>query len=244
MPQEQEQTTGTPEPEITDAQASGNQVEDGGDADYAALQDELRNLREQQKLALGWKDKAERVNQLEAEVQQLKTQSANTSPTMTNSVQQQQAAMNELAAAIQEAEYEASQGDRKAMLLVATLRRQAQLEQQNLVSAQLQHVPVDDRNAVQQKLATGRFADAQAAHDSVIADRYRSGATSTPAPETPSEPKAGTGRPMPVTGKRSGPQQYTMQEYGAEYDRIMASLGPEAARNFARKEMRGDIIVK
>lgn len=243
MPHEQEQTTGTPETEITEAeQASGNPGTDGRDAETAALQDELRNLREQQKLALAWKEKAERANQLEQEVQALRQQASNPSPTMTSPASNAQT-MAELGAAIQEAEYEAAQGDRKALLLVASLKQTYQLQQQIVAQQAYQQIPAVDHADVQRKLATGRFADVQAAYDSVIADRYRSGAV-TPAQPAPEPERASTGRPMPVTTRRSGPPEYTEAEFDSEANKILATEGGAAYRNFVGQRKAGKIIVK
>jgi hypothetical protein len=243
MPHEQEQTTGTPEPEITEAeQASGNQATDGRDAETIALQDELRNLREQQKLALAWKQKAERANELEQENAQLRQQGASPSPTMTAPAQSQ-AAMEQLAAAIQEAEYAAAQGDRTSLLLVASLKQTYQLQQQMAANQQFQQVPTADHADVQRKLASGRFADVQAAYDSVIADRYRAGA-SAPTPPTPEPERAATGRPMPVTTRRSGPPEYSEQEFDSEANKILATEGGAAYRNFVGLRKAGKVIVK
>lgn len=245
MPHEQEQTTGTPDLEITDAAQAdgGNQGADGRDAETVALQEELRNLREQQKLALAWKEKAERANQLEAEVERLRQQGASTSPTMTSPAPSQQA-MNELAAAIQEAEYDAANGDRKAMLLVASLRETYRLQHQMVTNQQFQQIPPQDHADVQRKLASGRFADAQAAYDSVLADRFRAGGA--PAPVTPAaEPeRAATGRPIPVTARRSGPPEMSVAEFENEANRILHTEGGEAYRALIAKRRDGKILVK
>lgn len=220
-------------------------LEPGNDRDASGdLAEELRRLKEERKLYLEeWKPKVERVNEVERELADLKARLANPSPTMPDArAVEQTHAMNLLAQQIQEAEFDASRGDTRAALLVATLKQQYALQQQVAFQFQMQQIPPDHRNAVMAKLQTGRYADVMAAYESVENEILRSQAATIKKREEElaaliearNRGVVGSGPSIPVT-KREESGDMTMAEYAAKHDQIFSEKGPEAARAYALK---------
>jgi len=256
---ESEQTTGTPVQDGADAASavSGTPATDDRDAGELTPEAELAQLRAERNLWLQNKSKVEQANVLErrlAEVQRERDElAARPQPTyaaVDPRLAQQQQAMAELQLAIQEAQYEAQNGDRKSQLIVSLLQNQYAQEQKVTQQLQLQGIPEDERAAVEKKMATGRFNDVRAAHEAVMGERYISEKDSLKRREKELEEQLaarnrgvrGTGAPIPVTAREVAAAEksvMTAQEFATEHARVFNEQGPEAARAFAVKSLPG-----
>lgn len=261
--------TGTPEETVTDdaanAALSAPDSEDGRSAEVAPeveVEEGQQSERTDWKaLALTYKGKVEALNELRKENESLRQQaSAAHPPTNYQQQAQQQNHLNLLAQSIQEAQYEAAvNGDspegRRAALLVATLQQTYQTQAMLYQQQQLQDIPQDDRSATMAKFQTGRYGDMNAAYDAVIADRYRAStqelakkqAELQQAQARQNRAVVGNGRPIPVTAREMGNANQSFDSpsaYQAEHARIFNELGPDAARAFAQRQMRGEVKVK
>ena len=255
------QTAGTTSQEGADAAlsgaASGTPVEAGRDAEALSPEQELEKLRAERNLYLQSKSKVERANELEVEVTELRRQrdeaASRPQPTygvVDPRVAQQQQAMQDLQASIQEAQWEAQNGDRKASLLLSLLNRQYQTEQYTLQQLQLQQVPLDERTAVEKKFSTGKFQDVQAAHEAVLGEKWKSESARMQKREKEIEETLtarrngvlGAGAPIPVTAKEIdavAAGKMTPQEFAQEHARVFNTQGAEAARAFAKRSLPG-----
>lgn len=240
-----EQTTVTPEQDGSGAPPAGTPDGSDRDAVVADLTEQVRLLKEERRLALEqWKPKAERVNELEAEVNDLRTRVAYQSPTQPDPrTVQSQTALDNIMRQLQEAEYDAANGDRNAALLVASLQQQYQMQQQVTLQFQMLAVPENDRGLVLKKLQSGRYGDVQAAYESVQFDRSRADSAKlaekeaelTRMLEDRKRGVVGSGPTIPVSDRKLNSGEMTEREYAEKYDTILANEGPSAARAFSRK---------
>lgn len=220
---------------------------DGTDRDavMADLTEQVRLLKEERRLALEtWKPKAERANELESEVQDLRMRVANQSPTQPDPrMASQQQALESISRQIQEAEYDAANGDRNASLLLASLHQQYQMQQQVTLQFQMLTIPENDRGAVLKKLQSGRYGDPAAAYESVQFERSKADHSRLSEKEAEltrllDERKrgvVGSGPTIPVSDRKLSTGEMTESDFARKHDAIMASDGPAAAREFSRK---------
>ena len=258
------QTAGTTSQDGTDAAnaVSGTPDEAGRDAETASPEAELAALRAERQLWLQNKSKVEQANALEREVESLKRERdelvARPQPTYVAPdprIAQQQQAMLDLQTEIQQAQWEASNGDKRSALLVSILNQQYQQSQYVMTQLQLQAIPIEDRPAVEKKLATGKFMDVDSAHEAMLGARYKSESESLKKRERDVEAQitakkngvVGMGAPIPVTAKQVAAAEnkvMTPAEAVKEHARIMNEDGPEAARAFGAKLFRESTTAK
>lgn len=253
------QTTGTTAQDGTDTAraASGTPDVAGRDAEQESPEAEIARLREERQLWLANKDKVEKANALEREVESLKRERdelvARPQPTYVAPdprIAQQQQAMLDLQTEIQQAQWEAANGDKRSALLVSILNQQYQQSQYVMTQLQLQAVPLEDRPAVERKMASGKFQDVEAAHLATLGEKYKSESESLKKREREVEAQitakkngvVGMGAPIPVTAKQVAAAEnnvLTPAAFAQEHDRIMSTQGPEAARAYAKRSMPG-----
>ena len=253
------QTTGTTPEDGTDTAkaASGTPAGADRDAEAESPEAELVRLRAEHQLHLQSKARLEQANALEREVESLKRERdelvARPQPTYVAPdprIAQQQQAMLDLQTEIQQAQWEASNGDKRSALLVSILNQQYQQSQYVMTQLQLQAIPIDERPAVEKKLATGKFMDVESAHEAVLGARYKSESESLKKREKEVEAQitakrngvVGMGAPIPVSAKevaKASNGVVTPAEFAQEHDRIMQTMGPEAARAYAKRSMPG-----
>jgi hypothetical protein len=213
-------------------------------------------------LYLQSKSKVEQANALERENEALKRERdelvARPQPTYVAPdprIAQQQQAMLDLQTEIQQAQWEASNGDKRSALLVSILNQQYQQSQYVMTQLQLQAIPTEDRQAVEKKLATGKFMDVESAHEAVLGARYKAESESLKKREREVETQitakkngvVGMGAPIPVSAKevaKANKDVMTPAEAVKEHARIMNEDGPEAARAFGAKLFRESITAK
>ncbi|HJW74951.1 MAG TPA: hypothetical protein VJ787_04685 [Thermoleophilia bacterium] len=252
MPDPKEQKAGTPGQAEDDGDAAATQTAgtpgaaaDDGDAAGETPEQELQRLRNERRLSLDWKAKAERVNELEEEVTRLR--SAAPSPATQANGQTNDsysAADTALANHVIRLRLEAAAGDERALAELALLQRNEQQAQFMREQFMLAQVPEAKREAVRAgyERNRGRFADPLAYFKAMLGDEYvtKQAELEKREAELDARTKARIDGQVgtvtrPVPAKEVQASRMTMNEFTIQYDRLMSEGKRDEAFALSKK---------